>query len=598
MSNIRFFHEIYGNVHELPDEGTFPYERGMQEFFEKHLRTLTGIDFLDSEYSTGQRHSRRIDTLGIDEAGRPVVIEYKRHQDENVINQGLDYLAWLEDHQAEFRELVRERFGDGRVADIDFGTPRLLCIAADFLRQDQIAAQNSRRRVDLLRYRRYGDAYVALEWVYGPEAVKPPPRPTVPPRRAASKEQTAVAPYPVQPPVQPPPRVGDEVPDLPRYPPWNKTDEATRDLFRRLETLVKSLGNVKTDVFPSEISFKCLHRAMRRSSPTSSICIAGRSASASSSPRNTYATYRLTPVSLDPTTTASIERSSFVAPKTSAEQNRWCARPTIFSPSTVILLRGRRPPARRGRPVDVASQTTTLGPLQQAIAGDVSVAGHGLLRRRQFRRHDETQASNRHPDLPYASGAGLLLRRQDRLREAPGGRGRPLFPLAAPAVRQEPVSRHAEGAVRGRRAAVPRLGRPRPVGLVGQPCRGPAELRGGRLHAARLSAGGPRGSTGGPRGTGRRPGADGQRAGAPAASDHGVARTHRPERGGPGGRVRQADISTPSRIPSSPAATATCCAGSTGPSRTATRTSGSASSPASAASRRPACSRASTARKI
>ena len=32
------------------------------------------------------------------------------------------------------------------------------------------------------------------------------------------------------------------------------------------------------------------------------------------------------------------------------------------------------------------------------------------------RSHDQTQASHRHPDLPHASGAGLLLRRQDRLR--------------------------------------------------------------------------------------------------------------------------------------------------------------------------------------
>ena len=64
--------EIYGDVHELPDGGPFPYERGLQEFFEKYLCTLTAVD-------------------------------YKRRQDENVINQGLDYLAWLEDHRAEFR---------------------------------------------------------------------------------------------------------------------------------------------------------------------------------------------------------------------------------------------------------------------------------------------------------------------------------------------------------------------------------------------------------------------------------------------------------------------------------------------------------------
>ena len=174
MVPTRFFHQIDGNVHELPDRGPFRYERELQKFFEEHLHTLTGVEFLASEYSTGPRHGRRIDTLGIDGAGRPVVVEYKRRQDQNVITQGLDYLVWLEDHQAEFRELLRTQLGDGRVTDIDFGASRLLCIAEGFPRQDQIAAANSRRPIELLRYRRYGDAYVALEWVYGAAPARNP----------------------------------------------------------------------------------------------------------------------------------------------------------------------------------------------------------------------------------------------------------------------------------------------------------------------------------------------------------------------------------------------------------------------------------------
>lgn len=231
MATIRLFHEIYGNVHELPDQWPFPSERRLHEFFEKHLHTLIGVEFLVSEYSTGQRHGRRIDTLGIDDAGRPVVIEYKRRQDENVINQGLDYLAWLEDHRAEFRQLVREKLGDARVTGIDFGTPRLLCIAGEFLRQDRIAAENSRRRIELVCYRRYGDAFVALEWVYGGEAVEPPPRPTVP---AESGED----------------------PDYSIYAPWDKAGEATRTLFRELKTLVESFGSVRTDAFKTVMTFK------------------------------------------------------------------------------------------------------------------------------------------------------------------------------------------------------------------------------------------------------------------------------------------------------------------------------------------------------
>lgn len=48
-----------------------------------------------------------------------------------------------------------------------------------------------------------------------------------------------------------------EDPDFSIYEPWAKTSEETRTLFRELEKLAKSLGSLRTDVFKSEMSFKC-----------------------------------------------------------------------------------------------------------------------------------------------------------------------------------------------------------------------------------------------------------------------------------------------------------------------------------------------------
>ena len=254
MATIRFFHEIYGNVHELPDRGAFPYERDLQEFFEKHLRTLIGVEFLASAYSAGARHSRRIDTLGIDAAGRPVVVGYKRRRDENVIIRGLENVAWLEDHQAEFRELVREKLGVGHSTGIDFGTPRLLCVASEYSRQDRIASENSRRRVELLRYRRYGDTYVAVEWVYGGETIDQAPEPAGPPPRTTSEERASVAPRLSR---SSAPGAGED-PDYSVYETWVKASKESRTLFRELKTLVDSLGRVRTDASKTVISFKCM----------------------------------------------------------------------------------------------------------------------------------------------------------------------------------------------------------------------------------------------------------------------------------------------------------------------------------------------------
>ena len=82
-------------------------ERDIQKLFEKNLEAILDIKFLASEYSTS--FGGRIDTLGIDNNGSPVIIEYKRGQNDSVINQGLSYLRWLLDHKEKFEALEKER---------------------------------------------------------------------------------------------------------------------------------------------------------------------------------------------------------------------------------------------------------------------------------------------------------------------------------------------------------------------------------------------------------------------------------------------------------------------------------------------------------
>jgi predicted transport protein len=129
------------------------------------------VRFLATEYSTGKTHGGRIDTLGIDENGCPVIIEYKRAMNENVINQGLFYLDWLMDHKAEFTLLVMEKFGQETSAAIEWSSPRLLCIAGDFTKYDEHAVQQINRNIELIRYRRYGDDLLLLELVNATTAI-------------------------------------------------------------------------------------------------------------------------------------------------------------------------------------------------------------------------------------------------------------------------------------------------------------------------------------------------------------------------------------------------------------------------------------------
>jgi len=109
-------------------------EKELQSLIEKNLNELFGITFLASEYSTGVRHGGRMDTLGIDENNSPVILEYKKNKNQNIINQALFYLDWLVDHESAFEILVRDKL-ENKV-EVDWSAPRVLCIAEEFKKYD------------------------------------------------------------------------------------------------------------------------------------------------------------------------------------------------------------------------------------------------------------------------------------------------------------------------------------------------------------------------------------------------------------------------------------------------------------------------------
>lgn len=164
MSDIKLFRLQCGKAAEVKGYAS-DLEKPLQSLIEANLEPLLGVRFLATEYSTGKTHAGRIDTLGLDENSSPVLLEYKRSLNENVINQGLYYLDWLMDHKAEFWKLCVERFGKDVADKVDWSGPRLVCIAADFTKYDEHAVQQINRNIDLLRYRKFGDDMLLLELV-------------------------------------------------------------------------------------------------------------------------------------------------------------------------------------------------------------------------------------------------------------------------------------------------------------------------------------------------------------------------------------------------------------------------------------------------
>lgn len=164
LGDIKLFKLNGEEVTELEGRSV-AIEKSLQILMERHLEAILGIRFLATEYSTGKTHSGRIDTLGIDENNAPVIIEYKRSINENVINQGLYYLDWLLDHKAEFTLLLMKEFGNGATELIDWSNPRLLCIAGGFTKYDVHAVQQINRNIELYTYKRFGEDLLLLDLV-------------------------------------------------------------------------------------------------------------------------------------------------------------------------------------------------------------------------------------------------------------------------------------------------------------------------------------------------------------------------------------------------------------------------------------------------
>ena len=111
--------------------------------------------------------------MAVDSSGAPVIIEYKRNKNDNVINQALSYLKWLKSQKPGFFEkLMIDKLGDtvAKSIGLDWDNPRVICIAEAYSKFDIDTVEVVPLRIELFRYRYYEDNVFALEPVNVTEA--------------------------------------------------------------------------------------------------------------------------------------------------------------------------------------------------------------------------------------------------------------------------------------------------------------------------------------------------------------------------------------------------------------------------------------------
>ncbi len=159
MAEIKLF-SISNNIVKERTSSEVILEKELQNLIEQNMETFFGVRFLKSEYIIT---NGRMDSIGIDENNSPVIFEYKRSQNENVINQGLFYLDWLLDHKADFKLLVIEKMGLKAAENIDWTVPCVICIANSFTKYDIHAVNQMQRNIKLVSYHKYDDDLILFE---------------------------------------------------------------------------------------------------------------------------------------------------------------------------------------------------------------------------------------------------------------------------------------------------------------------------------------------------------------------------------------------------------------------------------------------------
>jgi len=136
----------------------------LHQLIDKNLEEIFGIRYIKDEHIT-DKHGR-IETLGLDESNRPIVIEYKKTQEKGQLVQANRYMTWIKQNPDSFELIVRENLKNLN-GKIDFTNPRILCFAQEYSIDDKCLALAL--GAELWKYRYYENESLVISREEEPE---------------------------------------------------------------------------------------------------------------------------------------------------------------------------------------------------------------------------------------------------------------------------------------------------------------------------------------------------------------------------------------------------------------------------------------------
>lgn len=156
--------EIKNSKARKVNQKEFKNELELHQLIDKNLEEIFGIRYIKDEHIT-EKHGR-IETLGLDESNRPVVIEYKKTQEKGQLVQANRYMTWIKQNPDSFELIARKNLKNLN-GEIDFANPRILCFAQEYSIDDKCLALSL--GAELWKYRYYENETLVINREEEPE---------------------------------------------------------------------------------------------------------------------------------------------------------------------------------------------------------------------------------------------------------------------------------------------------------------------------------------------------------------------------------------------------------------------------------------------
>jgi len=144
--------EISGMKLKKISQKEFKNEAELHKLVDNNLEEIFKIRYIKDEHIT-DKHGR-IETIGLDEGNRPVIIEYKKTKERGQLIQANRYMTWIRQNPDSFELLVKNNLGND-IGPVDFSNPRIICLAQEYSIDDKCLALTL--GAELWKYRVYNN---------------------------------------------------------------------------------------------------------------------------------------------------------------------------------------------------------------------------------------------------------------------------------------------------------------------------------------------------------------------------------------------------------------------------------------------------------